>query len=155
MARALPNAVEEPDGTPGRKLQRILFEADNDFVHSCRNPLREHLPRDVRELVVAGALVFQRPNWEEEIWTVESLAGLHMKQQDTLSRERWKQWAASAFLNGAKQAHRFTKIQGNCEVVKYEHGEHPYNLVDRAAGGGGDMEVPRFTALYAAKAGCH
>ena len=59
------------------------MEAENHFLHSCRNPLRKHMPAELWELVDAGVLIFQRANWEDEMTKMEEMTSVQRKNYDT------------------------------------------------------------------------
>ena len=102
-------------------------------MHSCRNPKKMLLDNWALNLVDLGIAIYEEEDWEGSLRRVEDEANRQSKEHDRKGQEQWKRWAADdSFLNGAKQAHRFSKVKALHEVLRPGAGEQPHELADTA-----------------------
>ena len=83
-------------------------------------------------MIEMGINAYQMQNWEGALQRVEEEAARRSQEHQQQGKESWKQLAADAFLRGARQAHRFTKIKAQHEVLQEHVGEQPHQQADTA-----------------------
>ena len=71
--------------------------------------------------------------WQEAMDRVCEQGECHMNQAEQRQRRCWREWAADAFLGGAKAAHNLVKGRRQQETIEDSDCTQPWELAEKEA----------------------